>query len=38
MNLEEKKIVETASFFVSNCYGPWFLKSYLGAKAPANDK
>lgn len=37
MNEEEKKMVETASFFVSICYAPWFLKSYLGSKAPAND-
>jgi hypothetical protein len=29
MNEEEKKMVETASYFVSICYAPWFLKSYL---------
>ena len=37
MNQEEKKMVEEASFFVSVCYAPWFLKTYLVAKAPAND-
>ena len=31
MNIEEKKMVETASFFVSICYGPLFLKPFLGA-------
>jgi len=29
--------VETASFFVLISYAPWFLKSYLGHKASAND-
>jgi hypothetical protein len=37
MNEEEKKMVETASFFVSICYAPWFLKSSIGYKASAND-
>jgi hypothetical protein len=37
MNEEAKKMVETASYFVSICYAPWFLKSYLGLKASAND-
>jgi len=35
MNKEEKTMVETASYFVSICYAPWFLKSYLGYKASA---
>ncbi len=34
MNEEEKKMLETASYFVSICYAPWFLKSYL---SQAND-
>jgi hypothetical protein len=34
MNEEEKKMVETASYFVSICYAPWFLKFYL---SQAND-
>jgi hypothetical protein len=34
---EEKKMVETASYFVSICYAPWFLKSCIGYKASAND-
>ncbi len=29
MDEEEKKMVETASYFVFICYAPWFLKSYL---------
>ena len=37
MNQEEKKMVETAAFFVSICYGPWFLKSYFVDKATCND-
>ncbi len=34
MDEEEKKMVEIASYFVSTCYAPWFLKSYL---SQAND-
>ncbi len=34
MDEEEKKIVEIACYFVSICYAPWFLKSYL---SQAND-
>jgi hypothetical protein len=34
MDEEEKKMVEIASYFVSICYAPWFLKSYL---SQAND-
>ena len=33
----EEKIIETASFFICICYGVWFLKSSLTAKAPVND-
>ncbi len=29
MDEEEKKMVEIASYFVSTCYAPWLLKSYL---------
>ena len=29
MDEEEKKMVEIAIYFVSICYAPWFLKSYL---------
>ncbi len=29
MDEEEKKMVEIASYFVSICLAPWFLKSYL---------
>jgi hypothetical protein len=29
MDEEEKKMVEIASYFVSICYAPWILKSYL---------
>jgi hypothetical protein len=36
MDEREKKMVEitTGSYFVSICYAPWFLKSYL---SQAND-
>ena len=34
MDEEEKKMEEIASYFVSICYAPWFLKSYLNQ---AND-
>ncbi len=35
MNEEEKTMVETAAFFVSDCYATWFLKSYyLVEKSP----
>src|SRR6218665_1520151 len=37
MNKEEEKMVQTSSFFISVCYAPWFLKSYIGFKIPAND-
>lgn len=37
MNEEERTMVETAAFFVSICYAPWFLKCYLADKAPKND-
>lgn len=37
MNKEEEEMVQTSSFFISVCYAPWFLKSYIGFKAPAND-
>lgn len=36
-NEEEKKMLETAAFFISVCYAPWFLKSYLVDKSPSND-
>lgn len=31
------KWVETAAFFISICYAPWFLKSYLVEHAFHND-
>jgi hypothetical protein len=34
MDEEEKKMEEIASYFVSICYDPWFLKSYF---SQAND-
>ena len=34
MNEEEKTMLETAAFFISICYAPWFLKSYMVVKAP----
>ena len=37
MNEEEKTMLETAAFFISICYAPWFLKSYMVVKAPSND-
>ena len=37
MNEEDKKMVKTASFFVSVCYGPWFLKSYMVDKLHSNN-
>ena len=37
MNMEEREMISKAAFFVSICYGPWFLKSYLASKATAND-
>lgn len=37
MDEEEKMMVKIASFFIATCYAPWFLQSYLGFKAPAND-
>ena len=37
INEEEKMMLETAALFISICYAPWFLKSYMVAKAPSND-
>ncbi len=37
MNEEEKTMLETAAFFISICYAPWFLNSYMVVKAPSND-
>ncbi len=37
MNEDEKKMGETASYFVSICYAPWFLKFSLSQKVSAND-
>ena len=39
MNEEEKTMLETAAFFISICYAPWFLKLYMDmvVKAPSND-
>jgi uroporphyrinogen-III decarboxylase len=37
INEEEKIIMETAALFISICYTPWFLKSYMITKAPSND-
>ena len=34
MNEEEKKMVDTAAFFVSICYGPWFLNHMLYKNPP----
>ena len=37
MNEEEKKIVMTVAFYVSICYGPCFLKSYVVEKSTSNE-
>jgi hypothetical protein len=37
LNEEEKNMLEIAAFFVSVCYAPWFLKSYVVEKSPFND-
>ncbi|XP_065681034.1 uncharacterized protein LOC101235214 isoform X1 [Hydra vulgaris] len=37
MNEKEKEMVTTASLFISLTYCPWFFKSSLSVKAPAND-
>ncbi|XP_065658092.1 uncharacterized protein LOC136082603 [Hydra vulgaris] len=37
MSEVEKKKIETAAFFTSVWYAPWFLKSYLVASSPSND-
>ena len=37
MNAEERDIFSKAAFFISICYAPWFLKSYLSDKSTAND-
>jgi hypothetical protein len=37
INEEEKIMMETAALFISICYAPWFLKSYMVTKAPSND-
>lgn len=36
-NEDEKKMLETAAFFVAICYAPWFLKSYLVEQSSSND-
>ena len=37
MSEKERNMIETAAFFTSVWYAPWFLKSYLVAKSPSND-
>ena len=34
---EKEKMVKTVAFFVSVCYGPWFLKSYMVDKSTSNN-
>jgi hypothetical protein len=34
---EEKMMLETAALFISICYAPWALKSYMVVKAPSDD-
>ncbi len=29
--------VDTAAFFISVCYAPWFLRSYLANNSPSNE-
>jgi hypothetical protein len=36
LNEEEKNLLY-AAFFISVCYAPWFLKSYVVEKSPFND-
>ncbi len=36
INEKEKMMLETAAHFISICYAPWDLKSYMVAKAPSN--
>jgi hypothetical protein len=36
INEKEKMMLETAAHFISICYAPWALKSYMVAKAPSN--
>ena len=33
---KEKMMLETAALFISSCYAPWALMSYMVAKAPSN--
>ena len=37
MGEKERNMIETAAFFTSVWYAPWFLKWYLVAKSPSND-
>ena len=37
INEKEKMMLETVAYFISICYAPWFLKSYMVNKAPSND-
>ena len=37
INEDEKIMMETAALFISICYAPWFLQSYMVTKAPSND-
>jgi uroporphyrinogen-III decarboxylase len=37
LNEEEKNLLKHAAFFISVCYAPWFLKSYVVEKSPFND-
>ena len=37
MSEKERNMIETAAFFTSVWYAPWFIKSYLVAKSPSND-
>jgi hypothetical protein len=36
INEQEKMMLETAAHFISICYAPWALKTYMVAKAPSN--
>jgi hypothetical protein len=35
--IKEKEKMETVALFISICYAPWFLKSYMVTKDPSND-
>ncbi len=37
INEDEKIMMETAALFISICFAPWFLKSYMVNKALSND-